>query len=149
MGLSTSVLYELIVLANLALLAVAAGIVVGLLRWLLSGWSSIWLKTIAVHTVNLVVALFIVPDIIDFFPSLWLAGLTHGSIIDFCLSLMIADGARVWAKTQPKLVRSVRGFLPLILFFTVSGLAVLIARIDVAPGAKAAFEKAALTGTAR
>src|ERR1700722_9726789 len=101
MGLSTSVLYELIVLASLALLTVAAAIVVGLLRWALSDWASIWLKTISIHAVNFVVALTIIPTIIGLFPILWFAGLTNGSIIDLCFFFMIADGVRVWAKTQP------------------------------------------------
>ena len=148
MGLSTSVLYELIVFANLALLATVAAIVVGLLRWLLRLWTSIWLKTIAIHAINLFIALVAVPEVMDPFPTLWSAGLTHGSVIDFCCLLMIADGTRVWAKTQPRLVRPIGGFLPLILFFTICGLALLVARIDVQPGAKAMFEKAALTGKA-
>jgi hypothetical protein len=141
MGLSTSVLYELIVLANLMLLAVAATIVVGLLRWALSGWASIWLKTIAIHAVNFIVALAAIPTMIGFFPILWFAGLTNGSIIDLCFFFMIADGVRVWAKTQPNLVRHARGLLPSILFFAICGLGLLHARMSVLPDAKTTLEE--------
>ena len=144
MGLSTSVLYELIVLANLVLLAVSAAVVVVLLRWALSRWRSIWLKTIAIHAVNLAIALTVVPKIIGFFPILWYAGLTNGSIIDFCILLAIADGARVWAKTQPNLMRPLRGLLPLVLFFAIGALALLAARVSVLPAGKTALEQARL-----
>ena len=141
MGLSTSVLYELIVLANLVLLAVTAAIVVGLLRWALSGWVSIWLKTISIHAVNFIVALTIIPAIIGLFPILWYAGLTNGSIIDLCFSFMIGDGVRVWAKTQPNLVRRAGGFLPSILFFAICGLGLLHARMSVLPDVKTTIEE--------
>jgi hypothetical protein len=145
MGISTSVLYELIVLANLVVLAVAAAIVVGLLRWALRRWTSIWPKTIAIHVVNFIVALIAVPTIIRLFPTLWFAELTIGSIVDFCFWLMIADGVRVWTKTQPALIRPVRGLIPLALFFAICGLAFLAARMSVPPGGKAALEEARLT----
>jgi hypothetical protein len=142
MGLSTSVLYELIVLANLMFVAVAAAIIVSLLRWTLSRWASIWLKTIAIHAVNFVVALVVIPRIIGFFPILWFAGLTKGSIIDFCCFLMVADGVRAWAKTRPNLIQPLRGFAPSILLFAICGLGFLYVRMTVPPGGKAALEEA-------
>jgi hypothetical protein len=147
MGLSTSVLYELIVLANLVVLAVTATIVVGLLRWSLRRWTSIWPKTIAIHVVNLIVALVGVPTVIRLFPTLWFAGLTVGSIVDFCFWLMLADGMRVWTKTQPALIRPAKGLIPLALFFAICGLAFLAARVSVSPGGRAALEEARLTAS--
>lgn len=147
MGLSTSVLYELIVLANLGSLATAAVVIVGLSRWLLRRWTSIWLKTIVIHAVNLAVALIALPTIVGIFPTLWFAGFTNGSIIDFCFWLMIADGARVWAKTQPALLRPIRGLVPLVLFLAIGGLALLAARASVQPGSEAALDEARWTSS--
>ncbi|HKD21953.1 MAG TPA: hypothetical protein VKB71_08050, partial [Rhizomicrobium sp.] len=90
MGLSTSVLYELIVLANLVLVAIASAVVVSLLRWLLRRWEPIWPKTVFIHFVNLVVALVAVPKIAALFPILWFAQIVIGTIVYFCFFLMIA-----------------------------------------------------------
>jgi hypothetical protein len=139
MGLSTSVLYELIVLANLTILAAASAAVVGTLRRWFTDWPSLWAKTFSIHVINLLVAMVVVPNIVRLFPTLWFAGLTVASILGFCVLLMIADGVRVWAKTQPNLVRPINGYLSSILFFAIFGLGILSAHISLLPGAEAAF----------